>query len=71
MSPVRVEPGCNPVERPKADQAELALHLRERLANYKVPKAITIVDRLPILANGKVDRKQLSAIAQKVYDGSR
>ncbi|MAW82116.1 MAG: hypothetical protein CMI63_17905 [Parvularcula sp.] len=55
----------------KADQAELALHLRERLANYKVPKAITIVDRLPILANGKVDRKQLSAIAQKAYDGSR
>lgn len=35
----------------------------ERLANYKVPKQITVVDELPMLPIGKVDKKALQATA--------
>ena len=43
--------------------ATLDTHCRERLANYKVPKAIHVRDELPRLAIGKVDRKALAAEA--------
>ncbi|CAN5230107.1 class I adenylate-forming enzyme family protein [soil metagenome] len=39
--------------------AEVSAHCRGRLANYKVPKRVIIRDRLPMLANGKIDRAAL------------
>lgn len=41
------------------DVAALAAHCRESLANYKVPKRFEIVDALPMLAIGKVDKGAL------------
>ncbi|MEI9995178.1 MAG: AMP-binding protein [Rhizomicrobium sp.] len=38
---------------------ELDVFLRTKLANYKIPKTIQIVDALPILANGKIDKVAL------------
>ena len=38
---------------------ELAAWCRERLAGYKVPRSVVVVDALPRNATGKVDKKQL------------
>lgn len=38
---------------------------RERLANYKVPKTINILDELPLLPVGKVDKQALKRLAKK------
>jgi len=38
---------------------ELQVHCRERLVNFKVPKAFTVRPQLPLLPNGKVDKKPL------------
>ena len=57
------------VAAPDADADAVALaavldaHCRERLANYKVPKAIHVRDDLPRLAIGKVDRRALATEA--------
>lgn len=39
--------------------AQLRAHSADRLANYKVPKAFTIIDEMPRLEVGKVDRSAL------------
>jgi acyl-CoA synthetase (AMP-forming)/AMP-acid ligase II len=36
-------------------------HVRSTLAGYKVPRRLVLVDELPVLASGKVDKKQLRA----------
>lgn len=41
------------------DVERLVTYLRSRLANYKIPKRFVLVDELPQLANGKVDRVSL------------
>ncbi|MCY1557875.1 3-[(3aS,4S,7aS)-7a-methyl-1,5-dioxo-octahydro-1H-inden-4-yl]propanoyl:CoA ligase [compost metagenome] len=41
------------------DETALRTWLRERLANYKVPKQITFLDALPLLPVGKVDKQAL------------
>lgn len=41
----------------------LAAHARERMAGYKIPRTIELVDALPVLANGKVDKSTLKARA--------
>ena len=41
----------------------LTHHCRERLANYKVPRAVEIVDQLPINPAGKVQKELLRARA--------
>jgi acyl-CoA synthetase (AMP-forming)/AMP-acid ligase II len=38
---------------------EVQRRVRERLARYKVPRRMLIIDELPILASGKVDKKSL------------
>ncbi|MER7849897.1 amino acid adenylation domain-containing protein [Kitasatospora sp. NPDC096077] len=42
-------------------EAQLRAHLAERLPAYMVPAVITVLDRLPLLASGKVDRAALLA----------
>jgi acyl-CoA synthetase (AMP-forming)/AMP-acid ligase II len=49
--------------RTDIDETTLQAHCRERLANYKIPKRFCIVDSLPMLPNGKVDRKTLKQLA--------
>lgn len=49
------------VRRPDAavSEAELIAWSRERMANYKVPRAVTFVDALPLNAAGKVLKTEL------------
>lgn len=42
---------------------ELKAHVRENLANYKVPRDITILDELPRNSTGKIVRRELQAKA--------
>lgn len=46
-----------------ADEAALLAHCRQRLANYKLPKRVIVVDALPMLPVGKVDKTALRARA--------
>jgi aryl carrier-like protein len=43
--------------------AALREYLKERLPRYMVPSAFVILPRLPLNANGKVDRQALAALA--------
>ncbi|MBT6026548.1 MAG: hypothetical protein HOG96_00625, partial [Porticoccaceae bacterium] len=36
---------------------------RERIANYKVPRQVKIIDSLPLNASGKVLKMQLRSLA--------
>jgi len=41
------------------DEASLLAQLRERIASYKVPKAVCLVDELPRNALGKIEKARL------------
>jgi len=41
---------------------ELKAHVRENLANYKVPRTITLLDELPRSSTGKIVRRELHAL---------
>ncbi|MFZ0227279.1 MAG: acyl-CoA ligase FadD12 [Mycobacterium sp.] len=43
---------------------ELKAHVRENLANYKVPRAITVLDELPRGSTGKIVRSELQALVE-------
>ena len=43
----------------ETDSKEITLHCRKHLANYKCPKEVVIVDKLPKNATGKIDKKQI------------
>ena len=42
-----------------ADAQHLRTHVRDQLANYKVPREIVVLDELPRNASGKVVKKEL------------
>ncbi len=44
------------------DEATLRAYLAERLARYKLPRAIVVVDALPLTAIGKVDKQSLATM---------
>ncbi len=46
---------------------EIKDHCRAKLANFKIPKQIEIVEMLPLLPIGKVDKVALRKLAQKQY----
>ncbi|MGA8008990.1 MAG: condensation domain-containing protein, partial [Thiomonas sp.] len=45
--------------KPGLDPATLRDHLRQHLPDYMVPTTITLLDRIPLLPSGKVDRRAL------------
>ncbi len=44
-------------------ESEIIAWSRENMANYKVPRAVELLDELPINATGKVEREKLRARA--------
>ncbi|WKW49563.1 Pls/PosA family non-ribosomal peptide synthetase [Rhodomicrobium lacus] len=51
-------------------RAELAELLRRRVPEYMVPKYLDVIDALPLMTSGKVDRKQLP-LPQTLLKGDR
>jgi amino acid adenylation domain-containing protein len=52
-----------------ATVADLRNHLLERVPGYMVPTWIVVLDELPTMANGKIDRQALPAPERVVSDG--
>ena len=54
------------VEKPDAEALLSAMvvdHVRELLPNYMIPDSISVLDELPLGANGKIDRAALAGMA--------
>ncbi|MFE4632799.1 amino acid adenylation domain-containing protein [Streptomyces sp. NPDC056773] len=51
--------------------AELKTWLRERLPEHMVPAQFAVLDRLPLTANGKIDKRALPAVELPLTAGGR
>jgi acyl-CoA synthetase (AMP-forming)/AMP-acid ligase II len=49
------------------DVEQLKLWCKNKLSNYKVPKAIEVLEAMPLLPNGKLDKTSLKKIANASY----
>ena len=49
----------------EVDKAQLTTELRERIPEYMLPNKITILDEIPVNANGKKDRGQLQKLSER------
>ena len=49
---------------------DLKVHVRENLANYKVPREIGVLDELPRGSTGKISRRDLQALVPTDADGA-
>jgi amino acid adenylation domain-containing protein len=54
-------PRVLPSVRPRPDAAELAAHLKRQLPDYMVPQHFLMLEAIPRLPNGKIDRRRLPA----------
>jgi len=61
---VTLKPGTS------ATEDELIAHCRERLGGFETPKAVRILDRLPMTATGKVQKHELRAAHSETFAGS-
>jgi len=43
-------------------EAEVLAHCRAKIAAFKVPQAVVVIDAIPKNANGKIDRQALAAL---------
>ncbi|TYR49577.1 non-ribosomal peptide synthetase, partial [Streptomyces parvus] len=53
------------------DPASLREHVADRLPHYMLPSSFTVLDSLPVSANGKVDHKALPAPVRQSRTGGR
>ncbi|MFE6686303.1 amino acid adenylation domain-containing protein [Streptomyces sp. NPDC057743] len=58
-------------DRPAPDAEELRAFLAERLPSYLLPASVTVLDRLPLTANGKVDSRALAVLGSAAPDRKR
>jgi amino acid adenylation domain-containing protein/FkbM family methyltransferase len=56
-------------ERSKVTAEELRVFVKDRVPGYMVPSAFVLLDRLPLMPSGKVDRKALPAPDKVRQDG--
>jgi long-chain acyl-CoA synthetase len=59
--------GAAVVARVPVTLEELRSHCRERIAYFKLPERLTVVERIPYTETGKVNRRQLAAL---IADGT-
>jgi acyl-CoA synthetase (AMP-forming)/AMP-acid ligase II len=55
------------VPRDSITTQQIEQHCRERLANYKLPKHVVLTADLPLLPIGKVDKRALRALAERLH----
>ncbi|WP_436961369.1 amino acid adenylation domain-containing protein [Streptomyces sp. SudanB182_2057] len=53
------------------DPAALRTHLGRTLPDYMIPAAYVVLDRMPLTANGKLDRHALPAPGRSAFAGTR
>ena len=52
-------------DRPRLSSQALLAFIAERVPRYMVPAQVRVLDRLPVTANGKIDRRALTTQAQQ------